>query len=194
MPLEVRVGFPCLDPAPVAAWSDAMLWQHVTVDSAAWGLFGSVVGTAVGAFLTLLGSWNVARVEGRRAAESERRKTDAVRRQEQRAAYLRLLMICRQLRTLARAGRDRQQLELDRLRSDLSSATYEIALIAPENVAHIADELAMAVREYIYDAQVEYAADPQKKPSAALESRRSHARAVVDQFIEIANDSLSADK
>ena len=109
MLLEVRVGLPCLDPAPVAAWSDAMLWQHVTVDSAAWGLFGSVVGTAVGAFLTLLGSWNVARVEGRRAAESERRKTDAVRRQEQRAAYLRLLMICRQLRTLARAGRDRQQ-------------------------------------------------------------------------------------
>jgi hypothetical protein len=50
------------------------LWLDVTVDSAAWALFGSVVGTVVGALLTLLGSWTVTRAQDKRAAEVERQR------------------------------------------------------------------------------------------------------------------------
>src|SRR5690348_6905921 len=102
-----------------------------TVSSAVWG----VIGALVGGFLTFLGNLTVSKNERVGRAQELAAEQRASAREERKRAYLRLLTVCRQIRTLARPGRQRGTADIDTLRLELSSATYEIDLIAAGNMS-----------------------------------------------------------
>ena len=111
-------------------------------------------------------------------------------REERKSAYLGLLVICRQMRTLSRPGHAREASQLDQLRMELSSATYEIDLIAAPDVSTAAQNLAQQVRGYLNEAiQADQQGD--EASSGALQDRRLQVRAVVDQFIDLCRGDLT---
>ena len=156
------------------------------MENAVWGF----IGTAVGGFLTMLSSWTVSRAQHRHELESRHADRLIAEREERKIAYLRLLAICRQLRTLSRPGRSRDVAELDRLGGELSSATYEIDLISGPLTALAAQTLAQAVRVYLHEAKSLPEANAATSDMSVLDEQRVIVRKLVDDFIESARQDL----
>lgn len=145
---------------------------------ALWGLFGVILGGA----LTIAGNLllNV-----RQSAEAARN--------ERKMAYLVLLNSARKLRYLSRPGRNHDIEELDSERTQLSTANYEIELLAARQVAAAADQLRRRTLDYLNLARKSQ--EPPPLPTSAprnvdLEDARRNARLANDVFIDVARSDL----
>ncbi|MCP9000335.1 hypothetical protein NFC73_11430 [Pseudarthrobacter sp. RMG13] len=145
---------------------------------ALWGLLGVLLGGA----LTIGGNLLLS---DREAAEAARN--------EKKLAYLALLTSARKLRYLSRQGRNRDIDELDADRTQLSTANYEIELLATRQVASSADQLRRSTLDYLNLARKSYETDVgptlvDRVDDLAI-ARRS-ARMANDVFIEAARSDL----
>jgi len=157
------------------------------MENVAWAL----IGTALGGLLAILGNVIAVHMQLRADERKSQSKSFDVLRKEKKDTYLRLLAVCRRLRYLSRPGRERPLARVDELRTELSSITYEIDLIAPPEVAHASQRLAMATREYLslsLARDAETAGDQRE----SLETHKSKARLLVDEFIVAARADLDA--
>jgi hypothetical protein len=121
------------------------MWLSVRVQAAVFG----VVGVVLGSLLTIVGNYVLFRVQRGAAAESERTAASQRAREERKQAYLRLLTAARRLRYLAQSAARADPDTLDRLRTELSSAQYEIELIADADMAVVAGRLRVTTVAYV---------------------------------------------
>lgn len=156
------------------------------MDGAVWG----VIGTVIGGLLTAAGNWSISRTDAHSRAEAASSERALVARQERRQAYLRLLLVCREMRSVARSGSTPSVDELDRLRRELSLATYEIDLASDPVVSGAAHTLAMEVRSYV-NAALTAQGHGDGERLKDLEALRVSVRGLVDQFIDVARAELA---
>ena len=110
-----------------------------------------------------------------------------------RTLYLRLLTAARRLRYVARPGALRDTAEIDSLRTELSSVTYEIELMASRQIASRADGVRRKTLDYLNAALGAAPAEAALVPaeeSDSVQSLRHAARAAVDDFIKAAQGDL----
>jgi hypothetical protein len=159
------------------------------VSSAAWG----AIGTVIGGLLTVSTTWLLSRSQRRDAQAAEAARSAQRSTQERKQAYMQLLVTCRQLRFAARPGSSQTTETIELLRTDLSSLTYEIDLIAPKAVALQSQDLAQATRDYLRKGQVlaaRSAAEWMDQERADLDQARSKVRELVDRFIDLARADI----
>jgi len=150
----------------------------------------TLLGAALGVIAGLIKSWD----DGRRAAGAFARehgaRLEAERAADQRAAYVRLMTHARELRFVARRvfnGKPAPGDEMvDDLKTRLTNAYYEVAILAPQPTAALAQALRRAVFDYWNGARDESA-------NAARGSRlRSAARGAHNAFEEHVRREIEA--
>ena len=111
----------------------------------------ALIGTGIGAAVTLTGTFGVSILQGRH--EHALRKENAIAQlaKERRIEYVKLLAAARELRYIANRKFNDQAArpfgEVDSLLTQLSTSYYMIALMAPEDTRQLAWDL----RESIFD-------------------------------------------
>jgi type II secretory pathway pseudopilin PulG len=111
----------------------------------------ALIGTGIGAAVTLTGTFGVSILQGRRERAARNENAIAQLAEERRIEYIKLLASARELRYIANRKfndqGDRPVNEVDSLLTQLSTAYYMIALISPEETRR----LAWDVRESVFD-------------------------------------------
>jgi hypothetical protein len=111
----------------------------------------ALIGTGIGAAVTLAGTFGVSILQGRRERDVRKESAIAQLEMERRTEYVKLLTAARELRYVfmrKRQGQaDRPAGEVDSLLTQLSAAYYMIALTAPEDTRRLAWDL----RESIFE-------------------------------------------
>ena len=111
----------------------------------------ALVGTGIGAAVTLTGTFGVSILQGRRERAAREENVIAQLEKERRIEYVNLLTLARELRYIAL--RTFQHLttrpvgEVDALLTQLSTGYYMIALTAPEETRRLAWDLRESVFE-----------------------------------------------
>jgi hypothetical protein len=162
------------------------------MDAAAWGL----IGTVIGGMITIIGNLFTRRMDRESQANKDRVQRVQLARDQRKLAYLRLLTAARKLRYESRPAAQRDPIDVDSLRTELSTVNYEIELVASAEVAAKADLVRRTVLDYLNAAiknPVQKAADGTSTPSKAVEEARKQARLAVDQFIKVSRADLSID-
>lgn len=111
----------------------------------------ALIGTGIGAAVTLTGTFGVSVLQGRRERALREQNAIAQLAKERRIEYVQLLTVARELRYIANRKfndqDDRPVGEVDSLLTQLSTAYYMISLIAPEDTRRLAGDL----RESVFD-------------------------------------------
>jgi hypothetical protein len=111
----------------------------------------ALIGTGIGAAVTLAGTFGVSILQGRRERALRKEFSIAQLGKERRIEYVKLLAAARELRYIAIRRFHNQAIrpidEVDSLQTQLSTAYYMIALTSPEDTRRLASDL----RESIFD-------------------------------------------
>ena len=111
----------------------------------------ALIGTGIGAAVTLSGTFGVSILQGRREYALRKEHAIAQLAKERQLEYVKLLASARELRYIANRKFNDQATrpfgEIDSLLTQLSTAYYMIALISPEDTRRLAWDL----RESIFD-------------------------------------------
>ena len=155
------------------------------MSAAGWGLLGTVFGAVLTTAGNLLQRWLDASSRNKAEREEQAKRT----RDERKAAYLRLLTAARGLRFLSQ-GSGADGAGTDALRTELSSANYEIELIGSPAVIARAEEVRRKTLDYLDVVTDRRGAAGANEPTEHQREAAVAARQAVDDFIKAAQSDL----
>lgn len=145
------------------------------MDSAVWGF----VGVLAGSLVALIGQFVTHFHSVRTEREKEEARIAKEARDERKACYLRLLVNSRRLRYVARGETEEDMSEVNALRTDLTSAYYEIEILASPMIAERAKHLRRTTFDYYNLATKEKGA---RNPD--IYKARDAVRTAADEFMD----------
>ncbi|MFI9815824.1 hypothetical protein [Saccharothrix variisporea] len=154
-----------------------------------------VVGTIIGALLASGTQLLTHRLASADRRAGERRLAAAEAREQRKIVYIRLLQAARQLRYEARSAPTSDAERVDALRTELSTANYEIEIISSPEMAERAEEVRRKTLDYLNAAnsptdEAEAVESARMAARQAVESARMAARQAVAEFVDAARVDL----